>query len=126
MNANIIALLFIIFKDSMQENILDNYIQAALIPALHKNHHEHIGVFKPLANDTAKEKLLYLIIPGKSLKDVTTWSNDVMNDADYVQAAAAYINASYKNPPYVRMEKYFVVRFSGSAGNANATIEKTA
>ena len=39
------------FKDSAQENVLDHYFSAALLPALHRMKILSAGVFKSLAND---------------------------------------------------------------------------
>jgi hypothetical protein len=41
------------FKTIEQEKIIDNYLQNALLPALHKMKFTNIGVFKNKANDTA-------------------------------------------------------------------------
>ena len=43
-----------------QETIIDDYLKNALIPALHKNDRKTIGVFKPIANDTAVDKKIYV------------------------------------------------------------------
>src|SRR5438034_6963599 len=54
------------FKAGGQEKELDDYLQHALLPALHKLNQGKIGVFKPIANDTATDKLIYVFIPLKS------------------------------------------------------------
>ena len=57
------------FKDS-QEVRLDTYLQTAYIPALHRKGKTEIGVFKPIANDTSADKLIYMIVPYKSFDEI--------------------------------------------------------
>ena len=52
-----------------QEAVIDDFLKNALLPALHRNNRKTIGVFKPLANDTAADKKIYVLIPHKSIKD---------------------------------------------------------
>ena len=59
------------FRNASQEKILDNYLQHALIPSLHRMKIGKIGVFKPWANDTAANKQVYVLIPMTSVEMVT-------------------------------------------------------
>lgn len=56
------------FKDAQQEITLDTYLQTAYLPALHRKQIKDVGVFKPIANDTAADKIIYVIVPIKSLE----------------------------------------------------------
>src|SRR5256885_5969071 len=47
---------------------LDQYLQFALLPALHRHGVVKAGVFKWSANDTASDKRVYVLIPHKSLE----------------------------------------------------------
>ena len=58
------------FKDAQQEITLDTYLQTALLPALHRKDKKSIGVFKPIANDTATDKIIYVIVAYNSLKEI--------------------------------------------------------
>src|SRR4029077_19030144 len=93
------------FKDASQEKILDNYLQQALIPSMHRLKIEKIGVFKLWANDTSADKQVYILIPMTSVKMVTKIPAELMKDNAYQTAASEYINAVHTAPPYSRMEK---------------------
>ena len=58
------------FKDASQEKVIDNYLQRALLPALHKLNIKNIGVFKNRSNDTLVDKTVYVLIPVKALDEM--------------------------------------------------------
>jgi hypothetical protein len=99
------------FKTTGQEKIIDDYLQHALIPALHKKNIINIGVFKPIANDTAADKLVYVFVPLKSFEALLSLPAQLDKDADYNAAAAAYLQAVYTDPPYTRMESILLQAF---------------
>jgi hypothetical protein len=92
------------FKEPQQEVMLDTYLQTAYVPALHRKGKTSVGVFKPLANDTAADKAIYIIISFKSLEEIEALQNSLALDATYMQAGKDYLSASYQTPPYTRME----------------------
>jgi len=98
-------------KDAGQESRLDAYLQTALLPALHRLGIAGIGVFKPVGNDTAAVKKVYMLIPFKSLEQYTGLQASLDKDAEYSTAGAAYIEATYDNPPYLRMESILLQAF---------------
>src|ERR1700761_4042847 len=91
-------------KNADQETRLDTYLQSALLPALHRLGIADIGVFKAVANDTATVKKVYLLIPFKSFEQYLGLQASLNKDAEYGKAGAAYIDATYDNAPYLRME----------------------
>ncbi len=99
------------FKDSVQENTLDTYLKNALLPALHRAKISTIGVFKPIANDTVADKLLYVFMPLKSTEQLLTIEKQLEEDKEYQTAGSDYINANYKNPSYTRMETILLRAF---------------
>jgi len=94
-----------------QEQLLDNYLQQALLPALHRNGVSKIGVLKAIANDTSVLKTLYVVMPLKNLESITTIQGKLADDADYQAAGSAYINAVYTSPAYDRMETILLKAF---------------
>lgn len=94
-----------------QELVLDNYLQNALIPALHRLGIKNIGAFKDIANDTSEQKKLYVIIPITSVEKLYTITEKLASDKEYQQAGSMYINASVTNPPYNRQEKILLKSF---------------
>lgn len=99
------------FNTPQQELTLDTYLQTALLPVLHRAGRYNIGVFKPIANDTSSDKLIYLIIPYQSFDDIMAMQRLLLVDMVYINAAKAYLTASYQNPPYTRFEKIILKAF---------------
>jgi hypothetical protein len=48
----------------------------------------------------------------KSLDEIQALEKSLAKDSVYVQAGESYINASYQNPPYTRMEKIILDAFA--------------
>ena len=100
------------FKNGEKEKVLDNYLQNALLPALHRMKINNVGVFKAWANDTVTDKLIYVFIPFKSLEMMTELPSKLKTDVDYASAGAEYLDAAYNDPPYSRMETILLHAFS--------------
>ena len=100
------------YTKAEQEAGLDQYLQNALLPALHRQGIRKVGVFKPIANDTAAVKRIYVFIPHDSMKDFLRVAGKLEKDAAYQSAGTAYINASYQSPVYQRMEVALLQPFS--------------
>ena len=92
------------FNTALQEQMLDNYFEKALLPALHRNGISNIGVFKSLANDTVTDKTIYVFMPLKGLNFITTLQIKLDKDSAYKKAGAEYLNAVYTASPFTRME----------------------
>ncbi len=101
------------FTTSEQEIILDNFLKNAYLPALHKQGIKMVGAYKPLANDTAVNKRLYVFIPYKSLRDFEQTSDKLDKDKSLAQNGAEYVNAPFNKPVYTRMEKILTRAFEG-------------
>jgi hypothetical protein len=99
------------FKDKEQEKILDQYFSGALLPALHRMKIVSAGVFKALANDTASDKKIYVLIPFNSAAEVQKLNDELKKDKNYQAAGQEYINAIYSAPPYTRMETIILYAF---------------
>jgi 16S rRNA G966 N2-methylase RsmD len=99
------------FKTQEQEKKLDNYLQNALLPALHRLGMSQVGVFKALANDTATDKVLYVFTTIKSLDFAIRFELKLQGDKAYLEASAEYHNAVYTDPPYSRMETILLQAF---------------
>lgn len=100
------------YKSDTQEKVLDNYLQNALIPALHRMKLDKIGVFKPISNDTAVDKKIYVLIPFQSLDMTTKIPAKLAADKNYQTSGSEYINAVYSSPPYTRMETILLQAFA--------------
>jgi hypothetical protein len=102
------------FENAEQEKMLDDYLQQALLPALHRMKLKNIGTFKPIANDTAKDKALYVLLPMKNIQMSIDLTAKLNEDEAYQQAGSSYINAAFKNPPYARMEIILLRAFANA------------
>jgi len=100
-------------KDNNQQTAVDNYLKDAYLPALHKAGIKTVGVFKPIESDTANfGKKIFVFIPLKEIEQIEKIEASLSKDKDYQNAGAAYINAPFDNPPYLRMESILLKAFS--------------
>ncbi|KQS25448.1 NIPSNAP family protein [Dyadobacter sp. Leaf189] len=101
-------------KDADQASRIDNYLKDAYIPAMHRAGIKNVGVFKPVASDTAAGKLIYVFTPLKSLEQLVDLPKVLGKDAAYLAAGKDYIDAEYKNPPYIRIRSTVLRAFENS------------
>ena len=100
-------------KDAAQQATVEKYLKDAYLPALHKSGIKKVGVFKPVAADTANfGKKIFVFIPIEELDDIDDLEEDLLKNKDYLKAGSDYINAAYNNPPYVRIESILLKAFS--------------
>lgn len=102
-------------KNDAQVSMTDEYLQNAYLPALHRKGIKDIGVFKPIANDTAATKLIYVLIPFKSVEQWNTMNDELQNDKTYLNAAKDFIAAPSDKAPFERMESVLLEAFSNQA-----------
>jgi hypothetical protein len=98
-------------KNKDQEERVEKFLQTAFLPALHRSGIPEIGVFKPIGNDTAAIRKIYVLIPGKTLEQLATLSRSLDKDAQYQADGKDYIDAAHDNPPYIRMESILLQAF---------------
>lgn len=98
-----------------QEEVVDEYLKTAYLPAMHRAGVAKIGVFKPVTNlNKENERLIYVFIPYKSSKDFFKNEKQLLSDKKYQLDGTKYLDASYKNPPYVRLESILLTAFEKS------------
>ncbi len=97
--------------DVADEARMDDYLQKALVPALHRMGVKNIGVFKPIKEDTVYNKRMYVLIPYKSLNEFEETSASLLKDAKYLADGSDYLNSSHEDPPYTRMETIVLKSF---------------
>lgn len=98
-------------KTQQQEARVDSFLQYALIPALHRQGISQVGAFKPVGNDTAAIRKIYVFIPLKNLDQFVTLSASLAKDARFLADGSSYLDAGYNDPPYVRMESILLQAF---------------
>jgi hypothetical protein len=99
------------FATKDQESSIDNYLQNAFLPTLHKKGLTRIGVFKAIANDTAVDKKIFVLIPHKSIDQFIKLSEQLLNESTLQTAGADYLNAVYNKPPFTRFETILLSAF---------------
>ncbi|MEP6615742.1 MAG: NIPSNAP family protein [Ginsengibacter sp.] len=101
-----------LLKNDDQVKLVDLYLQNTYLPALHRAGIKNIGVFKPIANDTAANKYIYVFIPFTSMVQWMKLPHALEKDAAYKQAAKSFISAGSAHPPYDRLESILLEAFS--------------
>ena len=105
-------------KDKAQEDRVDKFLQNAFLPALHRMRIPAIGVFKPIGNDTAAVRRIYVLIPFRTFDQLAQLPALLEKDKQFNADGADYIEANYKDPAYLRMESILLQAFSGMTGPA--------
>ena len=100
-------------KNNGQVSMMDDYLKNAYLPALHRSGIKNIGVFKPIANDTATDKLIYVFIPFASEDAWVNISGKLNKDAGYMNASKTFMEAASDKAPYERMESILMEAFPG-------------
>jgi hypothetical protein len=100
-------------ENQNQESQIDDFLKNALIPALHKNGIEKVGVFKPIASQPDAGKKVYVLIPFKNIQTYLELPSKLSSDNAYLNSGSAYINAPHDNPPYKRIETTLLQAFTG-------------
>ena len=100
------------FTTNEQGTVIDGYLKNALLPALHRQGVKNVGVFKLIANDTAADKRLYVLVPFNKIDQVNEVTSKLLKDKEYLQNGKEYLDAPFNNIPYARMENILLKAFS--------------
>ena len=97
-----------------QEQMVDEYLSKALLPALHRTGINSVGVFKPVPQDSlAFGKRIWVLVPHRSLEEFHRTTEALLNDAEYNNAGRTYLEATHEQTPYNRMEVTLMEAFVG-------------
>jgi hypothetical protein len=99
------------FTKTEQEPILDGFLKNAYLPALHKAGIKQVGVFKPVTNDTSAIKKLYVFMAFPALDKLAAIPQQLQKDSAYAKAAREYLDATYDQPPFSRIETILLKAF---------------
>jgi hypothetical protein len=95
-----------------QEKQVDAFLEQAFLPALHRTGIKSVGVFKPIGNDTASTRRIYVLIPFDSYDKLAKVYEKLDNDRVYLEKGMDYLQAPFDRPPYSRMERIHLLAFS--------------
>jgi len=99
-------------KTNEQVTQVDNFLQSAYLPALHRLGISGVGVFKKVGIDTAVEKSMYVLIPMRSLEQLNRIEDGLTKDITYNKDGAAYLTVPFDAPAYVRIETMVLRAFN--------------
>ena len=99
-------------KNADQESRIDAYLKNAYLPAMHRAGVKKVGVFKPKADDPAVGTKVFVFIPLKEIGQIEKIETSLSKDKKYIAEGAEYINATYDNPPYERIESILLKAFA--------------
>jgi hypothetical protein len=114
------------YKTQEQETRLEQYLQQAYVPAIHRAGIKHAGIFKPVTQQDT-DRRIYVFTPFSSLEKLAGIEQLLQTDAKYLADGKDYIDADYKNAPYNRIESIILQAFPGmpSTSVPNLTAAKT-
>ncbi len=108
---DIYELLVYKLKTADQMESTDKYLKDAYIPAMHRLGINQIGVFKPVANDTAEIRKVIVLVQYISLDVWQRTKSNIMNDPVYTAAAKPFLDADTAHLPYSRVESNIMEAF---------------
>ena len=98
-------------KNNEQVAAVDAFLKNAFLPAMHRAGVLKIGVFKPITNDTAAIKKIYVFI---SFTSVDQWQNIygiLDKDASYQSSSKDFTGAAFDHSPFDRVESILLEAF---------------
>ena len=100
-----------LMQSGPQTKLTENYLSAALIPALNRLGMSLIGVFS--LSIGPETPTLYVLIPSTSVESLVTSDLHLAQDQQFLQAAEPFWNAPAAAPPYIRIESTLLIAFEG-------------
>lgn len=100
-----------LLKSDQQVQATDQYLKNAYLPALHRMGIQHIGVFKPIANDTASVKKIVVLVTYSSLENWQKTKTSLPQDKIFTDAARPFSDADTSSIPFARMESTLLEAF---------------
>lgn len=110
-------------KEKSQEERTEKYLKESLLPALHRASITDVGVFKPVESDSTYGKRIYVLIPYSSVDQFTRINEMLSKDKQYESSGAEYLNSSYENPPYTRIQSILLQAFTGMPKHAKPALK---
>jgi len=94
-----------------QGDAIQGYLSSAFVPALHRQGYAQVGVFSDLANDTARVRSIYVLVPFASFDKMAALEKSLDADKAYQSASAGFLDASPDQPAYARIETILLQAF---------------
>ncbi len=94
-----------------KRNIVSDYLEHALVPALNRQAIDRVGVFTRL--DDEADFAIYVLIPYPTVEAFADLNAKLAADPEYGQRAAAFFARPLNDPAYTRINSKFMKAFSG-------------
>lgn len=98
-------------KSNEQVIAVDQFLKNAYLPALHRAGINKVGVFKPIANDTAQVKKIFVFIPFHSVIEWQKLQDVLDKDVSYQSSSKDYTDAAFDKKPFERIESILLEAF---------------
>ena len=96
-------------KNQQQQNLVEDHLHNAAIPALNRLGSDNIGVFTELK--PSGQSKLYVLIPYNDFDGFLTVNDKLVKDRVYQEKASAYLKAPATEPAYERIDSSFLRAF---------------
>ncbi|HZK62800.1 MAG TPA: NIPSNAP family protein, partial [Puia sp.] len=100
------------YKNQAQENKIEQYLQLAYVPALHRAGIKNVGVFKPVEQQDT-DRRIYVFTPFPTLDKLVGIDQQLKADGKYFADSKDYTDASFDDAPYNRIEIIILQAFPG-------------
>lgn len=101
----------IYLNDSAEkQSLVSDYLETALVPALHRTGMKQVGVFKPMKSDDFS---MFVLLPFQKANEFVDLRTKLESDSAYQAAAKDYFDQPLKNPAFKRIDSRFLKAFSG-------------
>lgn len=104
-----IELRTLVFADAARRDAYDGFLRDAAVPAWNRMGIQPVGIFPwgdaPAAN-------LFVILPHPSLESALSADQRILDDASFLKAGAAVLEAPFANPALVRYERSLLRAFA--------------
>ncbi len=100
------------FDNAQQEQVTDDYLANAYLPALKRQGIDRIGVFKWRNDNGESVRKTMVLIPIANLETLATLDEKLAKDKKHQKAGKPYLEAPHDNAPYQRIESIVLKAFA--------------
>ncbi|THU41933.1 NIPSNAP family containing protein [Niastella caeni] len=99
------------FKFRGNQNLLHDYLEKSLIPALNKFGVKTVGVFKEISKTEPVK--VYVLIAYPSFEEYLSINTNIKKDHDFIKSSAAWNQVPAEKPVYNRISTSLLLAFDG-------------
>jgi hypothetical protein len=98
-------------KEGATQDLLDSYLEKAMIPALNRLEIKTVGVFNELEPKDGQK--VWVLIPYPSLESLSSVVAKLNGDPNYQKAGTDYLQTPKATPAFDRIDSWFLLAFTG-------------